>query len=383
MSGGNNYWPAAYSPRTKLIYIPSLSSCNEVTLDPSLSSKAGDWKGATFRNIERNESDMIVADPLTGEIKRKVHIPYPNNSGALTTAGGVVFTGYTDGTFVAYDDTTMEQLWKINVGIGFNAPPMTFEVNGKQYVAVLSGLSPITRRRHQFTPELREQRNQTMLFVLRCNGCSANACPLLREGRRGWVRLQIPRPPLTPRPLPQGEGRSNDRRSPIAAKPRTTSGENTVTIVPFHPHRLPPPSDLRLQPMSRRSAWLIRTEPQNWLMNHRSYDSRRFSPLARIGKDSIKASARLRGHDQRHLGERNLQATPLVGTAHVSRRHLGHITDRCALGHGRPHRLAHGSQTGACAGARALQSRCRALGQFRHLGRELSAAHRGHQQRHR
>ncbi len=55
-----------------------------------------------------------------------------------------MFTGFTDGTFVAYDDTTLEQLWKINVGIGFNAPPMTFEVNGKQYVAILSGLSPIS-----------------------------------------------------------------------------------------------------------------------------------------------------------------------------------------------------------------------------------------------
>ena len=42
---------------------------------------------------------------------------------------------------------------------------MTFEVNGKQYVAILSGLSPISRRRHSHTPELREQRNQTMLFV--------------------------------------------------------------------------------------------------------------------------------------------------------------------------------------------------------------------------
>ena len=165
MSGGNNYWPTAYSQKTKLIYIPAMSSCNEVTLDPSLSSKAGDWKGATFRHIERNESDMIVADPLTGEIKHKVHVPYPNNSGALTTGGGLVFTGFTDGTFVAYDDTTMEQLWKINMGIGFNAPPMTFEANGRQYVAVLTGLSPITRRRHAFTPELRDQRNQTMLFV--------------------------------------------------------------------------------------------------------------------------------------------------------------------------------------------------------------------------
>jgi alcohol dehydrogenase (cytochrome c) len=165
MSGGNNYWPAAYSPKTGLMYIPAMSSCNEVTLDPKLSNKAGDWKGATFRNIERNESDMIVADPLTGEVKKKLRIPYPNNSGALATAGGLVFTGFTDGTFVAYDDTTLEPLWKINVGTGFNAPPMTFEVDGKQYVAILSGLSPITKRRHTHTPELREMRNQTMLFV--------------------------------------------------------------------------------------------------------------------------------------------------------------------------------------------------------------------------
>ena len=76
-----------------------------------------------------------------------------------------MFTGYTDGTFVAYDDTTLEPLWKINVGTGFNAPPMTFEAGGRQYIAILSGLSPISRRRHSHTPELKEQRNQTMLFV--------------------------------------------------------------------------------------------------------------------------------------------------------------------------------------------------------------------------
>jgi alcohol dehydrogenase (cytochrome c) len=95
----------------------------------------------------------------------KARIPYPNYSGALATAGGVVFTGFTDGTFMALDDATMQPLWKINVGVGFDAPPMTFEVNGKQYVAILSGLSRIAMGRHRNTPELAEQRNQTMLFV--------------------------------------------------------------------------------------------------------------------------------------------------------------------------------------------------------------------------
>ena len=65
----------------------------------------------------------------------------------------------------AYDDTTLEQLWKINVGSGFNAPPMTFAVDGKQYIAIMSGLSRISLSRHVFTPELRDMRNQTMLCV--------------------------------------------------------------------------------------------------------------------------------------------------------------------------------------------------------------------------
>jgi alcohol dehydrogenase (cytochrome c) len=164
MSGGNNYWPAAYSPKTRLLYIPSNASCNEIALDTGLVKK-GNWFGAAFKHIERVETDLVVADPFTGEIRKKVRVPYPNNSGALTTGGGLVFTGFTDGSLMAYDDTTMEELWKINVGTGFQAPPMTFEVNGKQYVAILSGLSAISKGRHAFTPELREMRHQTMLFV--------------------------------------------------------------------------------------------------------------------------------------------------------------------------------------------------------------------------
>jgi alcohol dehydrogenase (cytochrome c) len=165
-SGGNNFWPSAYSQRTKLIYIPAISACAEVTQDSKLSVKTPtEMRGGVSKGIERYETDFSAMDPLTGEVKAKVHIPYPNYSGTLATAGGVVFTGFTDGSLIAYDDATLEQLWKINVGVGFNAPPMTFEVNGKQYVAILAGLSRIAINKHAFTPELKEQRNQPMLFV--------------------------------------------------------------------------------------------------------------------------------------------------------------------------------------------------------------------------
>jgi alcohol dehydrogenase (cytochrome c) len=121
--------------------------------------------GGVARYIERNESDIIVVDPVTGEVKKKMRKPYPNRSAALTTAGDLLFTGLVDGSFAAYDDTSLEQLWEINVGAGFNTPPMTFEVGGKQYVAILTGLGRNAKAALVNTPELREMRNQTILFV--------------------------------------------------------------------------------------------------------------------------------------------------------------------------------------------------------------------------
>jgi alcohol dehydrogenase (cytochrome c) len=165
--GGNNYWSASYSPRTRLLYIPSRPTCNEVTMTPDQlrNPTTGSMLGGGVKFLARTESEIIVADPFTGEVRNRVRVPYPNFSAALTTAGGLVFTGFGDGSFAAYDDVSLEQLWKINVGSGFNAPPMTFEAGGRQYVAIMSGLSRISKGRLVLTPELREMRNQTMLFV--------------------------------------------------------------------------------------------------------------------------------------------------------------------------------------------------------------------------
>jgi glucose dehydrogenase len=62
-------------------------------------------------------------------------------AGTLVAAGGLVFVALMDGTVAAYDDTTLEELWKINVGSGFAAPPMIFEVNGRLHVAIAAGPS--------------------------------------------------------------------------------------------------------------------------------------------------------------------------------------------------------------------------------------------------
>jgi alcohol dehydrogenase (cytochrome c) len=164
--GGNNFWSASYSPKTKLLYIPSRPTCDEVTMTPNqLRTATGAMLGGGIRFFARTESEIVVADPFTGEVKNRIPATYPNYSAALTTAGGLLFTGLGDGTFIAYDDTSFEPLWKINVGSGFNAPPMTFEAGGKQYIAIAAGLSQISKGRLVLTPELREMRNQTMLFV--------------------------------------------------------------------------------------------------------------------------------------------------------------------------------------------------------------------------
>jgi alcohol dehydrogenase (cytochrome c) len=90
-------------------------------------------------------------------IPKNVHLRYPNVSGTLATGGGLIFLGLTDGTVAAYDDVTLAELWKTNVGSGFNAPPMTFEVNGKQYVAIATGLYG--------TGKHALERNATVLYV--------------------------------------------------------------------------------------------------------------------------------------------------------------------------------------------------------------------------
>jgi alcohol dehydrogenase (cytochrome c) len=163
--GGNNFWPSSFSPRTKLIYIPAISNCSTIAIDREKHNKEKGWTGGQAQTAERWESDLVAADPTTGEIRKSAHMRYPNFSGALTTAGGLVFTGLLDGTVAAYDDVSLAELWKINIGSGLAAPPMSFEAGGRQYVAIASGPSRVGKARLANTPELQEMRHATVLYV--------------------------------------------------------------------------------------------------------------------------------------------------------------------------------------------------------------------------
>ena len=170
ISGGNNFWPSSYSPRTKLLYIPALTGCVNIEVQRNAPSRptygfGNVWAGGRSSTDERYESNLTAVDPLSQEIKKNVHLPYPNTSGTLATAGGLIFVGLMDGTVAAFDDTTLDELWKVNLGSGFAAPPMSFEVNGRQYVAIASGPSAPTKAKVNNTPELKDQRHATVLYV--------------------------------------------------------------------------------------------------------------------------------------------------------------------------------------------------------------------------
>jgi len=75
-----------------------------------------------------------------------------------------VFLGEADGTFGAYDARTLKQVWSFNTGTGINAPPITFAVNGKQYVAVLAG-SRQNVNIYGLAPEIKNMAPASMLYV--------------------------------------------------------------------------------------------------------------------------------------------------------------------------------------------------------------------------
>jgi alcohol dehydrogenase (cytochrome c) len=163
-AGGTNYWPASYSQRTRMIYIPELEGCANITPDYTAHVK-GKFAGGSYVNPGRITSGIVMLDPATSEVKKRIDFDYPNFAGVLSTAGGIVLTALTDGTIVALDDETLEELWRTNVGTGFNAPPMSYAVDGTQYIAIASGLFRNARNKLSRAPEMRNAAQATMIWV--------------------------------------------------------------------------------------------------------------------------------------------------------------------------------------------------------------------------
>jgi alcohol dehydrogenase (cytochrome c) len=170
--GAKNWEPTAYNPSLKMLYIPSVEGCDglETVAQKDFVDQGGPLKprdrfsGGSFKLTGRLYGSLKAVDPTTGDTKAAVRLDFPNYAGALATAGNLVFLGQADGNFTAYDAKTLKQVWNFNVGTGINAPPISFAVNGRQYIAVLAGSrqSPFVM---QSDPSLKFSSTTSMLFV--------------------------------------------------------------------------------------------------------------------------------------------------------------------------------------------------------------------------
>ncbi len=140
--GGTNWMPMSYSPDTGLFYIPANHWAMDYWTEHVTYKPGAAYLGQGFR-IKRLFDDHVgilrAIDPKTGKIVWQHKETFPFWAGTLTTAGGLLFTGTSDGYVKAFDAKTGAELWKFQTGSGVVSVPITWEQDGEQYVGLSSG----------------------------------------------------------------------------------------------------------------------------------------------------------------------------------------------------------------------------------------------------
>lgn len=140
--GGKNQMPMAYSPETKLFYVPANEWGMEIWNEPITYKKGAAYLGAGFTIKTLNDGPigaLRAIDPKSGKIVWEAPNNAPLWGGVLTTGGNLVWWGTPEGFLQAADAKTGKIVWKFQTGSGVVAPPVTWEDKGEQYVAVVSG----------------------------------------------------------------------------------------------------------------------------------------------------------------------------------------------------------------------------------------------------
>ena len=137
--GGLSWAPMTFSPQTNLIYVPGAITNALFTLG-----------GGFVRPANEPRSGTLTAIDPTNKIvwQKRTKFPIAAGSGLLSTASGLIFHGESDGRLVAYDIKNGNELWSFQTGAGADAPVITYEVNGEQYVALISGGSSFQLSQH-------------------------------------------------------------------------------------------------------------------------------------------------------------------------------------------------------------------------------------------
>lgn len=140
--GGKNWNPMSYSKDTGLFYVPANHWGEDYWTEKVEYNPGAAFLGMGFR-IRKTHDDHVgvlrAFDPVTGEKKWEHKETMPLWAGTMATAGNLVFTGTSDGYLKAFNASTGAELWKFQTGSGVVSSPITWEMDGKQYVGITSG----------------------------------------------------------------------------------------------------------------------------------------------------------------------------------------------------------------------------------------------------
>jgi lanthanide-dependent methanol dehydrogenase len=142
--GAKDWQPSAYSPRTHLVYIPHQNLCQDAETSQVSYIAGTPYVGATVKmnaGPGGHRGAFTAWDPAARHAVWTIDEDLPVWSGALATAGDVVFYGTMDGWFKGVDAKSGKELWRFKTGSGIVGQPISYRApDGKQYVAVLSGV---------------------------------------------------------------------------------------------------------------------------------------------------------------------------------------------------------------------------------------------------
>ncbi|MEJ0100471.1 MAG: PQQ-binding-like beta-propeller repeat protein [Pseudomonadota bacterium] len=155
--GGRNWMPTSHDVDHGVFYVVAVDACAALT-----PTKTGGFlsTGVSPSISPRPDSDgrfglLQAIDTRTGKTLWKARQRAPQTTGVLATAGGVVFAGALDRRYSAYDATTGEKLWSVGLPEVPNGSPITYSINGKQYLAMIAGYgSPSTTTWPGLVPEI-------------------------------------------------------------------------------------------------------------------------------------------------------------------------------------------------------------------------------------
>ena len=141
--GGKNWMPMSFNPKTGLVYIPTNNLCMDLEGVQEEYKRGQFFLGVNFDLDKPGPGGYLGGlkawDPVAQKEVWFNKDDLPFNGGTMTTTTGLVFAGDIKGTFRAMDAKTGKELWKFNAGSGISAAPISYTLDGKQYVAVVSG----------------------------------------------------------------------------------------------------------------------------------------------------------------------------------------------------------------------------------------------------